>query len=87
MENQSSCCKFIRKDFNCLCLLSLAADKVALAGLCWKPLARDGHTLLPRYPLLLFILLHSAQEVLTTAGMLHMLNTKVDSFLNYSIPV
>ena len=49
-------------------------------------LAADGHTLLPGHPLLLLILLHSSQEVITTAGVLDMLNTKVDTLLQNPIP-
>lgn len=59
---------------------------MSLAWLSRLSLTADGHTILPGYSLLLFIFLHPAQEVVTTTGVLDVLNAEIDALLDYPIP-
>jgi hypothetical protein len=83
----SLCNKFIGLDFNVLRFFALAPDYVPFARLHWLSLATDSHTLLPGHTLLLLVLLHPSKEILSTAGVLDVLNTQIDAFLDDPISV
>lgn len=59
---------------------------MSLARLSWLSLAANSHALLPRYTLLLFVLLHPAQEVFTATRVFDMFNTQVNPLLENLIP-
>lgn len=87
LKSSLSCQKFIRNGLHHLWYFSLGVDKVALSRPSWLSLQVHFLSLLLGYPPLLFVLLHSSQEVLPAVRVLDVFNTDIDPLLQNSISV